>query len=411
MPDTQNQLNPTHILVNEVINFNNQPVNQHIQMEKIETVSTKGADQMNFTQLEAYGFDPYFKIQWETQQNESKEQDLLPARIIADFGQKLKVITELGECYALRPRQDQKLEQAFAVGDWITIHTPNQQLETTIHSVLTRKSKFSRAAAGIEMKEQIVASNIDVVFLVQSLNHNFNLKRLERYLITAWESGAIPVVILTKKDLCADAESYIEKTRDFAPGVDVFAVSNVTGEGIDDIKSYFKPGKTVALLGSSGVGKSALTNSIMGEYVAKTSEIREKDSKGRHTTTHRELVLLENGGMIIDTPGMRTLCLWEAEEGMQHVYGDIESLVKQCRFKDCKHQNEPGCAVKQAIYRGSLTTERWESWQKLQKEIRMVDAKIRRKERIIEKQFIQQSSKNANKRENVNAKFRRGDDF
>jgi len=335
----------------------------------------------------------------------------MPARVIADHGHKVKVISCLGECIAARPKHEQLLEQEIAVGDWVAIRLMNQNSEAMIEAVLPRKTKFSRAAAGVEVKEQIVASNIDVVFLVQSLNNNFNLRRLERYLISAWESGALPVVVLTKSDLCDTPETYIQQVEALATGVDVHAVSNITGEGIDAIKKYIKPGKTIALLGSSGVGKSALTNSLMGEYVAKTSDIREKDARGRHTTTHRELIQLKDGGLIIDTPGMRTLYLWEAEEGMSQMYGEIEQLIQNCRFSNCKHINEPGCAVQQAIRKQIITKERWESWIKLQKELRMMESKIRRKERIVEKHTIQQSSKHMNKRENIQAKLRREDAF
>jgi len=329
-----------------------------------------------------------------------------PGRIIADYGQMLRVISNAGELLINRPVR--KLDDMqLSVGDWVALglsqtgsadrpcgpeHSPDAQ-STQVHFVLARKTKFSRAAAGIEVKEQIVAANVDTVFLIQSLNRDFNMRRLERYLIAAWESGAVPVVVLTKADCCDDVADKTAIVYNTAPGVDVHAISCVTGEGIEEIRKYFAPGKTIALLGSSGVGKSTLVNTLAGKELLKTQEIREDDSRGRHTTTHRELLLLPGGGLILDTPGMRSLSLWEADTGMEAMFGDIEELTKLCRFYDCKHGNEPGCAVRQAIDTGKLEMKRWESWLKLQKELAHLEAKKEGKLRLQEKQWGKQIAK------------------
>ncbi|GAB6108040.1 ribosome small subunit-dependent GTPase A [Fusibacter bizertensis] len=347
-----------------------------------------------------YGFDAFFQNQWTKTYGENWncdriDQAVVPARVISDFGQMLKVVSPLGELKVNRPKEQQVLEQQVSAGDWLSIKFDESRTEATVEHVLDRKTKFSRAAAGIEVKEQIVAANVDVIFLIQSLNKDFNMRRLERYLIAAWESGANPVIVLTKSDLCDDIEGRIMEVEATAPGVNIFTISNLTGEGIDALKTFVTKGKTVALLGSSGVGKSTLVNKLAGRELLKTQSIREEDSKGRHTTTHRELVLLPEGGMILDTPGMRTLSLWEAEEGMEKLYGDIESLIQACRFSDCKHQNEPGCAVRAALRSGKLEEHKWLSWKKLQKEMRFLNAKKNSKLRAAEKQSYKRESKNS----------------
>ena len=257
----------------------------------------------------------------------------------------------------------------------------------------SRRAKFSRAAAGPKVKEQIVAANVDTVFIIQSLNKDFNMRRLERYLIAAWESGAVPVVILSKVDCSEYVADKMVTVYSTAPGVEVHTISCVTGEGIAEIRKYFVPGKTVAFLGSSGVGKSTLANTLVGEELLKTQEIREDDSRGRHTTTHRELLLLPEGGLILDTPGMRSLSLWEADTGIGVLFGDVEELTKLCRFHDCKHQNEPGCSVREALDDGKLEMKRWESWLKLQKELVHLEAKKEGKLRLQEKQWGKQIAK------------------
>lgn len=339
--------------------------------------------------IEHYGWNDHFAREWQ----EKSTHGMLPARVIADYGQKLRLMSGAGELLVDRPRGKFIQEMQVAVGDWVALETIDELQAYRISSVLPRKTKFSRAAAGIEVKEQIIAANVDIVFLVQSLNNDFNMRRLERYLIAAWESGAQPVVILTKSDCCNDVNGKMEIVYSTAPGVNVHAISCVTDEGIEEIHRYLVPGKTVALLGSSGVGKSTLVNKLLRVDVVKTQEIREDDSKGRHTTTHRELFLLPTGGLILDNPGMRELSLWEADQGINMMFGDIEDLVKSCRFRDCGHRNEPGCAIREALEMGNLEPQRWESWLKLQKELAHLDAKKDHKLRLKEKQRGKQIAK------------------
>ena len=253
-----------------------------------------------------------------------------------------------------------------AVGDYVMADW-NETGSAVIHRVLPRKSVFLRKAAGTGKAEQVVAANIDTVFLCMSLNNDFNLRRMERYLTIAWESGAMPVVVLTKADLCRDLEEKKTAVEAIAIGVDLIVTSAMEQDGYRQILPYLNSGKTVAFVGSSGVGKSTLINRLLGEERLETDGLR-NDDKGHHTTTHRELLTLPCGAMVIDTPGMRELGMWDSAEGLEKAFSDIELLTTACRFKNCTHTNEPGCAVNAALADGTLSEKRWQSYQKLRTE-------------------------------------------
>lgn len=256
-----------------------------------------------------------------------------------------------------------------AVGDWAVIAALVGERRAIIHGHLPRTSKLSRKVAGQKVYEQIVAANVDAVFILSSLNSEFNLRRLERGLVFVWESGAQPVVVLTKSDLSPDVSSRVAAAESVAMGAPVHVVSSLLLEGLDDLSRYMHLGRTVALIGSSGVGKSTLMNCLMGSSLQRVSEVREADDKGRHTTTHRQLTLLPDGGLIIDTPGMRELQIWKASDGLTQTYHDIEELARECHFGDCLHRDEPGCAVKRAISDGQLDAARFNSYTKMQLEL------------------------------------------
>lgn len=262
--------------------------------------------------------------------------------------------------------QVQTVSDYPAVGDYVVASWPEDGSNSIIESLFPRKSVFIRKAAGSDNREQVVGANIDTVFVCMSLNHDYNLRRLERYIAITWDSGATPVVVFTKADLCENVAQKIQEAQEAAAGVDIITVSSRQND-FDAVKPYLQPGKTVALLGSSGVGKSTLINKLLGEDLIPTSGIR-NDDKGRHTTTRRALIPLPNGTFVMDTPGMRELGMWESEEGIEAAFADIESLMSQCRFSNCSHQSEPGCSVKAALQEGKLSSERWISFQKLQAE-------------------------------------------
>lgn len=261
-----------------------------------------------------------------------------------------------------------------AIGDWVIIQ-PTNEGTAVIQQILPRKSQFSRKTAGAKTEVQIVAANVDTVFLVSGLDQDFNLRRIERYLILTWESGASPVIVLNKADLCPDVEQRISDVEAIAPGVEICVISAAQQQGLDALKAYLQPGQTVALLGSSGVGKSTLTNQLLGNAVQSVQSVRQKDDHGRHTTTRRELFLLPTGGLLIDTPGMREVQVWAGEESLQETFVDVETLASQCQFRNCRHVNEPGCAVQQALETGLLDKARLLNYQKLQKELNYLSRK------------------------------------
>lgn len=337
---------------------------------------------MNLKQI---GFDSHF----ETEFNHLAAEGLIPGRVALEHKRMYRVWTEEGEllcevsgkyAFAAGSREDYP-----AVGDWVAVKPRTGEQKGTIQALLPRKGKFSRKMAGNTTEEQIVAANVSTIFLVNSLNDDLNLRRIERYLLLAWESGANPVIILAKADLCEDADEKKSLVESISMGVPVIPVSVMSESGIAELRPYIGQGSTVALLGSSGVGKSTLTNYLMGKEVQKVQEIREDDDKGKHTTTHRELFILPDGGVLIDTPGMRELQLWNTENGLSESFSDIEALADSCRFRDCSHEDEPGCAVRRSIQDGALEESRLASYKKLQRELAYLDRRMDKKAQSDEK--------------------------
>jgi ribosome biogenesis GTPase / thiamine phosphate phosphatase len=270
-----------------------------------------------------------------------------------------------------------------AVGDWVAVR-PVDGGRAAIEAVLPRRSKFSRKVPWTPTEEQVVAANADTVFIVSGLGHDLNLRRLERYLTVAWESGADPAIVLTKADVWPNVDAAVADAETVALGVPIHALSAVTGEGVDQLAPHLRAGRTVALLGSSGVGKSTLVNHLLGYDLLATREVR-ADGRGRHTTSHRQLIMLPGGALVIDTPGMRELQLWETPHGLEASFDDVATLARECRFSDCAHETEPGCAVRSALERGVLDTARLASFRQLQRELRRLElrasARLRSEER------------------------------
>jgi ribosome biogenesis GTPase / thiamine phosphate phosphatase len=296
----------------------------------------------------------------------------IPGRVSAQHRGEYDVLTERGEQRAHvagRFRHEASSGADLpAVGDWVALR------DETIHAVLPRRSAFQRKVAFHATEAQVLAANIDTVFVVTGLDEDFSARRLERYLTLAWESGASPAVVLTKADLCDDPLAMLLEAEQVAVGVPAHVVSNVTGEGLDELSTYLAPAKTVALLGSSGVGKSSLVNRLFDDEVQATKELAE-DGTGRHTTTARQLFRVPGGAMLVDTPGLREVQLWDADEGIHEAFSDVDELAAECRFNDCAHMREPGCAVQAAIDEGRLPRERLQSYRALQRELKRLAAK------------------------------------
>ncbi|PSB13429.1 ribosome small subunit-dependent GTPase A, partial [filamentous cyanobacterium CCP2] len=297
--------------------------------------------------------------------------------------------TEAGELIATLSgkfrHQVKDAEDLPIVGDWVVLRGQEKEQRATIQHVLPRFSIFSRKVAGGKTAPQPIAANIDTAFLVSALDHDFSLRRIERYLLLAWESGVNPVILLNKSDLCEEPESYIAEVKSIALGVPILCLSATQQTGLEALTPYLQPGKTIALLGSSGVGKSTLTNQLLGTDRQAVQSVRQADSKGKHTTTHRELLPLPSGGLLIDTPGMREIQIWAGEDSLQGTFADIESLVQDCRFRNCQHDREPGCAVQTAIEQGILDPSRFLSYQKLNRELAYLSRKQDERSQLEEK--------------------------
>ena len=302
-----------------------------------------------------------------------RAEGLEPARVAREERGRYRLLTSLGErpgevSGRLRNRALSRSDFP-AVGDWIAVRTVADDGPCVIEAVLPRRGVFTRKAAGNATEEQIVAANVDTVFLVSGLDADLNPRRIERYLTAAWESGAAPVVVLNKADVASDPGASIREVERVALGIPVVAVSARSRVRLEALRPWLGAGRTVALLGSSGVGKSTLVNALLGEERQDTGTVRADDSRGRHTTTHRELIPLPGGAVLLDTPGMRELQLWGDESTLAESFPDVEALAGQCRFRDCRHDAEPGCAVRAADADGALAAGRLESWRKLQREL------------------------------------------
>lgn len=324
-------------------------------------------DDYGWSDLLARDFAPYVS------------EGYVPGRVVVQHRDSYLVITDQGELRGkISGRLLHEAEEAGypAVGDWVALALNEAELTATIHAVLPRRTAFVRRAA-IDSSQglQIIAANIDVAFVVTSLNADLNARRIERYLAAAWQSGARPVVVLTKSDLSDDPTGEVADIAAIAAGCPVLAVSARQGLGMEALLAQLEPGETGVLIGSSGVGKSTLVNALLGEERMATQVIRDGDDHGRHTTSHRQLVLLPGGRLILDTPGIREVGLVDAEEGVSVVFDDIERLIQDCRFNDCRHDHEPGCAVGAALQSGALDRARWEQFEKLGVEMAAAEAK------------------------------------
>ncbi len=316
---------------------------------------------------------------WRDLFDQYKNDNLTPGRVVAEHRGAYRIETEAGERTGvlggrLRHQAAGRLDLP-AVGDFVALRLPGGDGSVVVDAVLPRLTAFVRRAAGDRPDDQVIAANIDFVFVMMALDGDFNVRRVERYLAAVWESGANPVVLLNKADLCGDVPRRIEEVRGAAIGVDIHAVSALTADGVSILSRYLRPGITIGFVGSSGVGKSTLLNRLLGRDVQPTAGVREHDSRGRHTTTHRELFVLPEGGLVIDTPGMREFQLSNADSGVDTVFADIEAFAADCRFADCAHRQEPGCAVRSAIERGDLDAARLDAYEKLSKELRYEESR------------------------------------
>ena len=326
--------------------------------------------------LQRWGWSSHFEALW----NEGEWENAVPARVIAQQRKFWRIAGAFGEGWAeasgkLRLAAEQGVEWP-AVGDWVVADVREAGSSALILEVLPRRSRFVRKMAGKKIAEQVLAANVDTALLVSALDGDFSPRRVERYLAQCWEAGAKPVIVLNKADACGDASDKAGEIERIALGTEVCVISARTGQGMEGIEKFLAPGQTVVLLGSSGVGKSTIANRLLGEAVQEVQPVREGDSRGRHTTTSRDLFILPGGALLMDTPGLREMQLWDAEEGVAQVFADIDVLAAQCRFGDCRHEGEPGCAVQAALDGGTLDRGRFENRRKLLREQEFLRRKV-----------------------------------
>jgi len=326
--------------------------------------------------ISRWGWDAYFEALW----NGGERENFVPARVVGQQRKFWRVASDSGEGWAeaagkLRLAAEEQADWP-AVGDWVAVDLHHVGDSALIQEVLPRRSRFVRKAAGRNMEEQVIAANVDTVLLVCALDGDFNLRRVERYLAQCWESGAKPVIVLNKADACADLQEKAVAMERVALGAAVCVISAKTGLGLDGLEQFLKPRQTLAMLGSSGVGKSTLANRLLGHARQEVREVSESDSRGRHTTTSRELFLLPGGALLMDTPGLRELQLWDAEDGLTRTFAEIDELAERCRFSDCRHEGEAGCAVRAALDAGLLDPARLENRRKLLREQEFLQRKV-----------------------------------
>ncbi len=332
--------------------------------------------------LQSLGWNDFFSAHFKSY----AEQGFAVGKVAVEHKQYLRLYSEFGQItceISGKFRHEARSQGEFpTVGDWIVFRRLADENKGIVQAILPRKSKISRKVAGQHTQEQIIAANVDFLFIVTSLNFDFNVRRLERYLTLAWDSGAGPVILLNKADLCDNPEYFVEQTAEIAFGVPVHFLSASNRDGLEQLQPYFKNNKTCAMIGSSGVGKSTIINKIIGEERQRVDTLRSSVEKGRHTTTQRELIILPGGGLLIDTPGMREIQLWDADRGIAEAFEEITTTAENCHFRDCRHRQEPGCAVRQAVKSGEIQMARYKNFQKMQDELQQLKEKQQLQSRL-----------------------------